>query len=155
MVLHNHGGPPLGFVVALRAEIVDRSGSARSEWLIASRWGRGGPYLSIARTLVAARTPAAAPQHLIPRWSALALLDARSAHSDVAVFRFVQHRPSGLLLAGRFAAALGSVHVECDADSIRLRGDVNCLPRKSGRAYQFEGARVAWVGEFIETQSPL
>jgi hypothetical protein len=155
MVLQKNDDPPLGFVIALRAEIIDRAGTARSEWLIASRWGRGGPYLSIARTLVPPRTTVAAPPHLVPRWSALALLDARSALSDSAVFRFIPHRPSQLLLAGRFAPAFGSVQVECHAGSIRLQGDVNCLPRKSGRAYRFEGVRVVWVGEFIETQRPF
>jgi hypothetical protein len=90
----------------------------------------------------------------VPRWSALALLDASSAYSGSPVFRFVPRRPSLLLLAGRFAPALGSVQVECHAGLIRLQGDVNCLPRRSRRAYQFEGTHVVWVGEFIEPQRP-
>ncbi|MBY0318273.1 MAG: hypothetical protein K2X72_06075 [Reyranella sp.] len=152
MVLQDNGRPPLGFVIALRAEVADQAGSARSEWLIASRWGDGGTYLSIARTLVPVRTTVAAPPYLVPRWSALALLDARSAHSNSPIFSFIPERPLQLPLAGRFCPSLGSAQMECRDESIRLHGDLNCMPRRSGRAYRFDGTRVIWVGEFIQSR---
>jgi hypothetical protein len=153
MALPTRSLPSLGFVIALRGTIIGRSGAARREWLIASRWGDAGSYLAIARTLVPVGAATIAPPHLVPRWSALALLDASSAHSSSHSFAFADQCPAGLTLAGRFAPSLGSVRVDGDGNSIRLRGDARCLLRKSRQDWQFEGVRGAWVGEFIEIRS--
>lgn len=145
--------PPLGFVIALHGTITDESGVMHREWLIASRWGDGGTYLSVARTLVPSEPVAIAPPLLTPRWSALALLDATSSQSGSPCFTFTDQCPVGLVLAGRFAPSLGSVRVDGDAQSMRVRGNVYCLPRSSKQGLQFEGVWTAWVGGFIETRS--
>lgn len=145
--------PPLGFVVALHGTLIDRSGVLRREWLIASRWGDGGAYLAIARTLVPGDPAATAPPLLTPRWSALALLDPTPDQAASPCFTFAAQCPAGLLLAGRFAPSLGSVRVDGDAASIRLQGNVHCLPGKAHRDFQFEGVWAPWVGEFIESRT--
>jgi len=145
----DHSLPPQGFVIAVRATIVGRLGASHKEWLIASRWGDGS-YLSIARTLVRASAAATAPEDLAPRLSALAVLDARSAGSSAPYFAFTTQPPSGVRLAGHFAPSLGGVSVAGDAQSMRLRGDVHCLDDDSRHGFQFNGARMVWVGEFIE-----
>lgn len=145
--------PPLGFVVALRGTIIRRSSATRREWLIASRWGDGGLYLSVARTLVPVGVEVLAPPDLVPRWSTLALLNTSSTRSNSPSFRFVDQCPVGLELAGRFAPSLGNVRVEGSDKAIRLWGSIRCLPRKSGRHLQFEGVQINWVGEFIEPRS--
>jgi hypothetical protein len=150
MVMINCHLPPLGFVIAVRATIVGRSGASHKEWLIASRWGHAGSYLSVARTLVRAGMAATAPMHLAPRWSALAVLDAHAAVSTGPCFAFTARPPDGVRLAGRFAPSVGSVLVEGRPEAIRLRGDAHCLGYRSQRDFQFDGVRVAWVGEFIE-----
>lgn len=153
MVRSNRSLPPLGFVVALHGTLIDRSGVARREWLIASRWGDGGTYLSVARTLVPGDPAATAPPLLTPRWSALALLDPTPDPSGSPCFIFAERCPAGLLLAGRFAPSLGSVRVDGDSASLRLQGNVHCLPRTAKRDFQFEGVWAPWVGEFIEIRS--
>lgn len=153
MVLRDHSGPPLGFVVALRGTIVRRSSATRREWLIASRWGDGGCYLSVARTLVSIGAETLAPRDLVPRWSVLAFLDARSSGSSSPSFQFADQCPAGLTLAGRFASSRGSVRVEGSDKTIRLWGSIHCLPQEAGRHLQFEGVQIDWVGEFVETGS--
>jgi hypothetical protein len=143
--------PPQGFVIALRATLLDLFGTARQEWLIASRWGPDGRFLSIARTLVGASSTAVAPQHLIPRWSTLALLAACNVETTAPRFTFATQCPSGLTLSGRFAPAHGEVHLHGSDDaSIGLQGNARCLPGRSPRAFQFIGVRVGWIGEFVE-----
>jgi hypothetical protein len=153
MTVSDRSRPPQGFVVALRATIIAPSGSAQQEWLIASRWGDGGSCLSIARTLVPAEPPTVPPPLLVPRRSTLAFLDTVSTQSGSLCFTFTAQPPADLVLAGRFAPSLGSVHVEGDIESMRVRGEVQCLLRCSGQALQFEGERVVWVGEFVDTPS--
>lgn len=140
--------PPQGFVVALRATIIDHSGSAQQEWLIASRWGDDGSCLSIARTLVPAEPSTVAPPLLVPRRSALAFLDTGSSPP---CFTFAARPRTDLVLAGRFAPSLGSVCVEGSIESMRVRGEVQCLLKCSERVLQFKGERVVWVGEFVDS----
>jgi hypothetical protein len=150
MVMIDRSLPPQGFVIAVLATIISRSGGSHKEWLIASRWGDGGSYLSIARTLVRAGTAVTAPMHLAPRWSAFALLDAGSTDSTGPCFTFTAQPPVGMQLAGHFAPSFGGVRVEGDAPSLRLRGAVRCLGHHSRHGFEFDGVRGTWVGEFIE-----
>ena len=83
----------------------------------------------------------------------MAFLDTASTRSGSPCFTFAAQRPADLVLAGRFAPSLGSVYVEGDIDSMRVRGEVQCLLRCSGQVLQFEGERVVWVGEFVDTPS--
>src|SRR5215813_5668087 len=101
MAVMDRSLPPQGFVIAVRAIVVSRSAGSHEEWLIASRWGHGGSYLSIARTLVRADATAIAPMHLAPRWSAFALLDTSSTGSAGPSFTFTAQPPVGVRLAGR------------------------------------------------------
>jgi hypothetical protein len=142
--------PPQGFVIAVRATVVGRLGGSHKEWLIASRWGNGGSYLSIARTLIRADDAATAPMHLAPRWSAFALLDPGSTDCTGPCFTLTAQPPLGVRLAGRFAPSTGGVRVEGAASLLRLRGDVRCLGHRSRYGFDFDGVRAAWVGEFIE-----
>ena len=153
MVLPDRSLLPLGFVIALRGTIVGRFGVARHEWLIASRWGPRGSCLTVSRTLVSAKAAETAPLYLAPRWSAVALFDVRTDPSSTACFVFLDRRPAGLPLAGKFAPARGRVRIEGDGHLIRLRGNVDCVLRKSREDFQFDGARIDWVGEFIEDRS--
>src|SRR6266542_2932554 len=150
MALPDRSLLPLGFVIALRGTIVGRSGVPRHEWLIASRWGPAGSCLAVSRTLASAGAAPTAPLHLVPRWSAVALLDVRIAPSSTACFVFLDRCPAGLVLTGRFAPTRGRVRVEADGQSIRMQGNVDCVLRKSRENFQFDGARVVWVGDFIE-----
>jgi len=36
------------------------------------------------------------------------------------------------------------------ASRYRMQGNVDCVLRKSRENFQFDGARVVWVGDFIE-----
>lgn len=145
--------PPLGFVVALHGTIIGEAGVVRREWLIASRWGSGGAYLSVARTLITDELATIAPPHLAPRWSALAVLDTTASQSGSPCFTFTEQCPAGLVLAGRFAPSLGNVRVDVDAASIHLQGNVHCLLRNAEHDFRFEGVWAAWIGEFIETRT--
>lgn len=142
--------PPLGFVVALRGMISRPLFPSHREWLIASRWGDKGYYLSVSRTLVRAGEAETAPSNLVPRWSTLALLNMSSLRGRSPSFRFAHRRPSGLSLAGRFAPAFGYVRVESTDIGLRFHGSIYCLLRKPGQELLFEGLQISWVGQFAE-----
>lgn len=142
--------PPLGFVVALRGTIIRPPFPSHCEWLIASRWGDDGYYLSVNRTLIRAGEEETAPSNLVPRWSTLALLNMSSTRGRSPSFRFVPRRPSGLSLAGRFAPAFGYVRVESTEKGLRFHGGIYCLLRRYAQDFLFEGVQISWVGQFAE-----
>ncbi len=135
-----------GFVVAMRALIWRRYGAPSKEWIIVSRWGEGGMYLSLARTLVPAPGNEPLPIGLAPRHTALAILSAAAA--DIGQQRFLLARtlPDGITVAGRFLALDGCLGLRGDAGTLRLHGRGIC---RDSRTWRLGAARVPWIDEFL------
>jgi hypothetical protein len=143
--------PPEGFVVAMRASISNPQAATRREWIIASRWGFGGLYLSIGLTMAPARMDAAAPIDLVPRRSALALLTP-TAGRHPAAFGLATRIPPAMTLAGRFLPAQGNISLQDDNGSLRL--SIQAMCDCAAQPWHVEAVRVPWVGEFIEAPPP-
>lgn len=139
----------VGFVVAMAAEIgtADPCQSRQrrrtsSEWLIVSRWGREGEFLTVSRTGIGRDAGSVAPIGLAPSVTCIGVLMAPPADlleslpgdmaSDLAsdmppgqrpnipsdTFSLTRRLPFGVTVAGTFAPADGF---------IRLRGPVETM----------------------------
>ena len=139
-------GGESGFVVAMRARVW-RPGRARStEWIIVSRWGEGGKYLSLARTLVRAPGNSPMPIGLAPRHTALAILNMAPAEIGLQRFLIARTLPSSIGVAGRFLALDGCVGLRVEPGNLRLHGQGIC---GDARPWRLRAARVPWTDEFL------
>lgn len=108
-----------GFVVAMAASIglacYDRPSIIRrtiERWLIVSRWGPFGEYLTISTTRDRCDVPAsAAPDGLAPLSTALGILLPGGDGPGEAAFLLVRHLPPALRIAGVFFPADGYVRI--------------------------------------------
>ena len=141
--------PCLGFVVAMRAKLVDATRPSLYEWLIVSRWGTEGNYLSIAWTSLPAR-PGEAPIDLMPRQTALAIRREQSAAWAPATFLLASSLPEGVTVAGDFVPAEGYVRLYGKGAKLRARSEGQCLRPELRAAWHVEATRARWIGEFIE-----
>lgn len=163
-----------GFVVAMQAVIelapydepMHRV-STRTEWLIVSRWGGNGEFLSLSRTGVM-RDSLTAPDGLQPRTTFLGiLLPPVAAEADS--FLMVRHLPAGILVAGAFAPSDGYARLAAGDSPLSLtaagryahsRGayqgqrmlhDIPHPPPHAASAFAWHvtAVRRPWSGEFL------
>jgi hypothetical protein len=164
-----------GFVVAMQAVIelapydepMHRLGSS-TEWLIVSRWGGNGEFLSLSRTGVV-RDGIAAPDGLQPRTTFVGILLPALDVPEVSGFLMVRHMPPGITVAGTFApsdgyarlsftetaltlAAAGRyAHSRGGYEGRRMLHDIPDPPPQAASAFAWRvtATRRPWSGEFF------
>jgi hypothetical protein len=145
---------PHGFVVAMRAKLLNAPNPARFEWLIVSRWGSENENLSIGWTSQPA-WPGEAPINLTPNKTSLAVLPRETATDTPATFRLSPSLPGQITVAGDFVPAEGYVRLYGAGLSLRVRLNGLCLCCPVRSTWQVEASRAAWLGEFIEPEPGL
>ncbi|MEA2791418.1 MAG: hypothetical protein QOG73_3824 [Acetobacteraceae bacterium] len=151
-VPQNHDPAPVpcpGFVVAMRAKLIGASNPARHEWIIVSRWGPYGEYLSIAWTSRPAHL-GTAPISLAPRQAALAVRQERPAVLTPATFTLTSSLPEDISLAGDFVPAKGFVRLSGNGTRLRMHSEGQSLKPSLRSAWHVEATRARWIGEFFE-----
>jgi hypothetical protein len=116
-----------GFVLAMQANIAlseyGRPAAIHkrmNEWIIVSRWGQEGEYLSISTTGECVESPQMAPSGIRPRNTMLGLLVSDSLDEPASSFLLVRQPPRPLHLAGVFFPAEGYAYLEGPAENLRL-----------------------------------
>jgi|SRR3984885_12125118 hypothetical protein len=143
-----------GFVVAMRAKLLNAPNPARFEWLIVSRWGNEGENLSIGWTSQPALS-GEAPINLTPNKTSLAVLPPETAADTPATFRLAPSLPGQVMVAGEFVPAEGYVRLYGAGLSLRVRLKGLCLSCRVRSTWEVEASRAAWLGEFIEPELGL
>jgi hypothetical protein len=138
-----------GFVVAMRAKLINAYYPDRFEWVIVSRWGTEGEHLSIGWTHEPALA-GEAPLHLSPNKTSLAVLPRETAAETPATFHLAPTLPNQITVAGDFLPAEGYVRLYGDGPNLRVRLKGQCLSCTVPSTWQIEATRAAWLGEFIE-----
>lgn len=133
----------------MRARLTTVKGPPWREWIIVSRWGTAGEYLSVARTRVPVRPGRAAPIYLAPRQTGLAALLRLPPIHGPPTFLFARELPPAVTLAGHFARADGYAQLHGGGADLRLRAEGRCAVG-TNCAWRVEAVRAAWIGEFIE-----
>ena len=163
-----------GFVVAMEATIElarydqpMRRVGGRAEWIIVSRWGAEGEFLSISRTGVAANGSGDAPDGLQPDLTFLGLRLSAPGESGEGFYLMLRNRPPGVTVAGVFAPSDGYAqldltgglrvsasgryaHSRGDQDGQRILADVPAPPPgpSLATAWHVTALRRPWTGEF-------
>jgi hypothetical protein len=165
-----------GFVLAMSADIAvsdyDRPAAIRRrtrEWIVVSRWGGEGEYLSISTACECTEDADPAPGGLKPRNTLLGLLVSDSREEPTSTFLLVRQPLQSITLAGTFFPAEGYAHLEGPAGTLHLsararyshsRGWENGReilkdvpdPAPSAReamAWHIEARRRCWIGDLI------
>jgi hypothetical protein len=136
----------------MRAELITTKGPSHSEWMIVSRWGSHGEYISIGWTAVPA-DHGAAPIDLTPSRTAIALRQQLSCKWTPATFRLVPSQPDQLTVAGDFVPAEGYIQLYGNGSTLRMRSDAHCLNPSLPSAWKIKATRSPWIGEFIEQKA--
>ena len=154
MTSHAQTGCPQshGFVVAMRAKLINLPLPARFEWLIVSRWGDNLQHLSIGWTSQPAATDEA-PMNLTPNKTSLAVLPDMQDAQTPATFHLAPALPGQVTVAGDFAPAEGLVRLYGIGPKLRVRLKGQCLSCDVPNTWLVEATRAAWIGEFIEPRS--
>lgn len=140
----------LGFVVAMRASFTTANQDSRKEWIVVSRWGAGGEFLSVARTELDA-SQERAPIDLTPRQSAIGLLlSVPSREHGSATFLFCQRLPDGMPVAGHFVPAQGCARLTGSGLAVELFAEGRFVGQGGAADWQVEAVRAPWIGEFVE-----
>ncbi len=141
-----------GFVVAMRGRLVLTEQAPRREWLIVTRWGRAGEYLTVSRTSTPAgrRPPAAAPIGLSPEQTALAIRLPLPDWAGTHGFLFTSHPPPRIAIAGAFLRLEGHARLRASGTGLRLRAEGRCVDAEPGIAWRLDAVRAPWPGEFID-----
>jgi|ERR1700712_733783 hypothetical protein len=150
-------GPCQGFVVAMRAKLIGQSTPTPGEpppyeWMIVSRWGTDGEFVSIAWTSLPA-DPGEAPIHLRPLQSALAVSHEKPASGGWATFLLAPSLPCGINVAGAFVPAEGYVRLCGNSLDLRMRSNGRCLIPDLRSAWHVNARRAPWIGDFIDARS--
>jgi hypothetical protein len=116
----------LGFVVAMRAKLINAPHPPCFEWVIVSRWGAGGEHLSIGWTAQPA-LPGEAPIHLAPCKTSLAVRPHQTAADTPATFLLAPALPNEITVAGDFVPAEGFVHLYGSGAMLRVQLKGLCL----------------------------
>src|ERR1700761_3752474 len=141
-----------GFVVAMRAKLINALYPERFEWVIVSRWGNDGDHLSIGWT----EEPALlgeAPLHLTPNKTSLAVLPPETATATPTTFQLAPRLPNRVTVAGEFLPAEGYVRLYGAGMSLRVRVKGQALSCAVPSTWEVEATRAAWLGEFIEPEA--
>ena len=165
-----------GFVLAMSANIAFSEygkptaihGRAR-EWIVVSRWGEEGEYLSISTAGECQDNALSAPGGLKPRNTLLGLLVSDSPDEPSSTFLLVRQPPRSVQLAGVFFPAEGYAHLEGPAGQLRLSARVRYSHSRgfeNGReilkdvpdpapaapeamAWLIDAERCSWIGDLI------
>jgi hypothetical protein len=143
-------GPNQGFVVAMQAKLTIEHQPPHDEWIIVSRWGKIGDFLSIARTLVRVTPGMPSPVQLMPRLITLSILLRLPSASGRSTFLLAQRLPARITVAGDFVPAEGYVRLGGRGRALRLLAEGRCTRRTDRSAFRVEAVRGFWIGEFIE-----
>ena len=165
-----------GFVLAMSANIAvseyGRPTVIRTrirEWIVVSRWGGDGEYLSISTASECGANQRLAPNGLRPRNTLLGLLVSDSPGEPSSTFLLVRQPPHPVQLAGIFFPAEGYAHLMGPAGSLRLsararyshsRGWENgreilkdvpdpAPAAREAMAWHIDAERCSWIGDFI------
>jgi hypothetical protein len=138
-----------GFVVAMRAKLINVPLPARFEWLIVSRWGNHLQHLSIGWTSQTAATDEA-PMNLTPNKTSLAVLPDETDAQTPTTFHLAPALPGRVTVAGDFVPAAGRVRLYGIGSKLRVRLKGHCLLGHVPNTWLVEATRAAWIGEFIE-----
>ncbi|HEY1930900.1 MAG TPA: hypothetical protein VGG99_02720 [Acetobacteraceae bacterium] len=163
-----------GFVVAMEAAIelarydvpMRRVGS-RGEWIIVSRWGADGEFLSISQTGIAAEGAGDAPDGLQPDLTFLGLRMTAAGEAAETAYLMLRNLPPDLMVAGVFAPTdgyalvglTGGLRLAASGRYAHSRGEHNGQtvfrdmpnppPRPSlATAWHITASRRPWSGEF-------
>ena len=100
----------VGFVVAMAADVgtakyerPSRIVRTRREWLIVSRWGPEGEYLTLSSTRATPDAVSPAPIGLAPRSTCLGVLLSEGPQDPVSTFLLVRRLPPDVQLPARLA----------------------------------------------------
>jgi hypothetical protein len=118
--------------------------------MIVSRWGTRGEYLSFAWTSRPAHL-GTAPIGLMPRQTALAIRQDRSAACLPATFALASALPDRITVAGDFVPAKGSARIFGFGTKLRLLSEGQCLKPSIRAPWNVDAVRARWIGEFIES----
>ena len=173
--------PYVGFVVAMAAEVgtakyerPSRILRTRNEWLIVSRWGGNGEYLTLSNTRVGPDRLARAHIGLTPRSTCLGVLLSEQEQDLATTFLLVRRLPPDITVAGIFSPADGFVQLRGSVEKMRLTGSARYAHsigwHKSGpvcgdvpdpppnahgaAAWHVDAVRRPWDGEFVEPPQP-
>jgi hypothetical protein len=144
------GAPHLGFVMAMRARLTTTRRPRRDEWLIVSRWGVAGEYMSVGRTRFPALPGMDAPIDLRPRQTMLARLLRLPVKPGPHAFLFVRRKPESVSVAGGFAPTEGYVRLHRNGAMLLLCAEGRCFAGALRSPWHIEAVRVPWIGEFFE-----
>jgi hypothetical protein len=167
-----------GFVIAMAANIEfaacalpSRILHRTAEFLIVSRWGDDGEFLSVSRTGAASGSADDAPIGLSPVSTWVGLLLSEEAGETESRFLLLRRLPEGLLVAGSFIPAEGYLRLTRDIATLHLKAEgrhADCLdrqisaqddaadePRPSAAiAWHIAAVRRPWSGEFVKPPAP-
>jgi hypothetical protein len=143
-----------GFVVAMRAKLINTPHPARFEWVIVSRWGEAGERLSIGWTAAPALS-GEAPINLTPNATSLAVCPPETAADTPATFHLAPSLPEQVTVAGSFVPAKGYVRLYGTGAKLRVQLKGLCLSCAVHSIWHVEAIRAAWLGEFIEPRAHL
>ncbi|SDR42531.1 hypothetical protein SAMN05444161_3790 [Rhizobiales bacterium GAS191] len=165
-----------GFVLAMSAHIAmsDYAKPAAihtriHEWIVVSRWGGEGEYLSISTAGQCGADEDLAPGGLRPNNTLLGLLVADASDQPQSTFLLLRQPPPSMQLAGTFFPAEGYVHLEGPAGKLRLSARARYSHSRgweNGRqilkdvpdpapaapeamAWHIEAERRCWIGDLI------
>jgi hypothetical protein len=142
----------------------------RREWLIVSRWGPEGEYLTLSSTRATPDAISPAPIGLAPRSTCLGVLLSEGPEDPISTFLLVRRLPPDVTVAGTFSPADGFVRLYGPVGAMRLTGSARYAhsigwskagpicgdvpdPAPNARgaaAWHIEATRRAWDGEFVE-----
>ena len=108
----------------MRAHIIGHK--PEYEWIIVSRWGTHGEYVTIGWTSFPA-SDSVAPIQLTPYQTALAVREKRSANRTPATFRLAPSLPGQMRVAGTFVPAEGYVRLFGNGSTLGLQSEGQCL----------------------------
>lgn len=141
--------PSIGFVVAMRARVSRLHKPVHYEWIIVSRWGQEGGFLSFSWTGVDADS-AQAPIQLLPRRTVIGLLDPKPRTRAGVLFRLISELPETLPVAGQFMPSSGTVRLLGTETRLRLRSRGREIAAPPAPAWDITAERGPWIGEFVE-----
>ena len=168
---------PTGFVVAMHGCFtrrpclaVPQSRSSYGEWIIVSRFGANGEYITISLTATIAGASldpdALPPLGIAPVITFFGCIIHRVPNEPIR-FLLAQHLPSGMLVAGKFRPCKGTADLSPTAAGISLQacGTLTCVtggpngvihePRNTefgespdtAEQWQIRARRWPWLGE--------
>jgi hypothetical protein len=145
---------PRGFVVAmhgtfLRAAVTAAWPRGAGEWMIVSRWGIRGAFLTIARTFsFTSVAPGAAdePPAGITPFETFVGVHARATDVETGcVFLLADSPPTEVHLAGAFRPASGFALVRGEGADLELLASVEV----GGERWRMRALRRPWLGETL------